>query len=117
MKKYFYLVLVTITLFSCAEDIEDNRPALQGVIDGELYRAIDAQAVRGLDGDLIIKGLTTGDDLTLRLSSSAQGTYILGGESINFAKFTTPNGFTYNTNPQGKGEVKISRYDEENQRV
>lgn len=117
MKKYFYLLLVTIALSSCAEDIQDNRPALQGVIDGELYKALDAQAVRGLDGDIIIRGLTTGDDLTLRLSIAAEGIYTLGGNSPNFAKFTTPNGFTYNTNPDGEGQVVVSQIDEINQMV
>lgn len=117
MKKLLYLFFTTLILASCSENIEDNRPALQGVINNELYRAIDAQAIRGLDGDLTITGLTTGDDLTLRLSSAAAGTYILGGDSPNYAKFTTPSGFTYNTNPDGKGEVVITRLDQVNQKV
>ena len=117
MDKFIYLFLISMIFFSCSENIQENTPALQSFIDGEAYRAIDAQAILGVDGDLTIRGLTTGEDLTLRLSSAAEGVYPLGGTTSNFAKFTTPSGFTYNTNPQGKGQVTISRLDEINQTV
>jgi hypothetical protein len=117
MKKFVYFLSSTFMLLSCAENLEDNRPALQGFIDGDLYQSIDTKAFRSVDGDLTILGLTNTEGLTIKLSSAIEGTYTLGGSLPNFVKFSRPDGLEYNTNPNGSGQVVLRQLDEANQRI
>ncbi|MGJ8665664.1 MAG: DUF6252 family protein [Patiriisocius sp.] len=100
-------------VFSCAEDIQDYNPAIQGFIDNELYRAVDSNAKRGIDGDFLIEGLTQSESLIINLSSGTPGSYNLGGTSLNSATFEDFNGNKFFTNPNGEGEVIVTELNTE----
>jgi len=100
--------------FAGCEDIEDNTPGLQASKDNDLFRALDVSALINDDGTIAIIGLSELEKLVLTVTSKNVGTYVLGGTSANKAVFDDISGLQYTSNPDGEGEVVISRYDEIN---
>lgn len=99
-------IFTVFALISC-DDIQNNSPALQAELDGELYRAIDARAEILPNGNLIMQGLTDVENLTITLSGSSEGVYTLGATGVNRAAFQDFLGSIYTTRPFGDGQVVI----------
>ncbi|GEQ84550.1 hypothetical protein ULMS_00580 [Patiriisocius marinistellae] len=108
MRKVFLLLVATIFVFSCAEDIQDYSPAIQGFVNNELYRATGVNATRKLDGAFLIEGLTQLEALKINITAGTPGVYNLGGASLNTATFSDKNGNSYFTNPNGEGQVVVT---------
>lgn len=106
MRTFMLFIFAVFALVSC-DDIQDNSPALQAELDGELYRAIDARAEILPNGNLIMQGLTDIENLTITLSGSTEGVYTLGATGVNRAAFQDFLGSIYTTRPFGNGEVVI----------
>lgn len=98
--KYFLIAVITLcTLISCST-IEDNSPALQGVNNEELFRAVDSRAIVGADGRLTIQGENnTGESLTFSFNIQNDTQVFLGGASNNqnIAVFTDQSGNQFST--------------------
>ena len=116
MKRLSFLIIISLIILSC-ENTETYSPALQGLIDNELYRSLDARATESEDGSFIIQGVTENETLTMKVSALEVGTYNFGGSSANYASFEDFNGNTYFTNPDGEGRMTISNYNPEAQIV
>ncbi|MEX0998268.1 MAG: DUF6252 family protein [Flavobacteriaceae bacterium] len=106
MKTFMLFIFAVFALTSC-DDIQDNSPALQVELDGELYRAIDARAEILPNGNLVMQGLTDVENLTITLSGSSEGVYTLGATGVNRAAFQDFLGSIYTTRPFGDGQVVI----------
>ncbi|WP_415376653.1 DUF6252 family protein [Patiriisocius sp. Uisw_017] len=115
MKKLGFFLVLIIGVFSCSENIQDQREggALQVSIDGVLFQASNARAIRNEDGTYLIQGLSQNQDLSILLPDARETTYELGGSSATNATFKNFKEITYFTNPGGGGMVTISNIDTE----
>ncbi|OAB79947.1 DUF6252 family protein [Cochleicola gelatinilyticus] len=110
--RFIYALLLIVPVLSGCENVERNDPALQGILNSELYRAIDARATENTDGSFLIQGVTQRELLTLRIQRGNPAVYELGENSVNYASFEDFNGNTFSTSPNGLGEIVISNWDE-----
>ena len=108
MKKATLLVLLAMILLASCENIEDNTPALQGEIDSSFFRANVALFTTDDNGRYLIQGADALETVTLAVTSNNEGTYLLGGNSSNYASYEDIDGNVYTTNPLGGGEVRIT---------
>jgi len=113
MKKILSLIVLLIAFSSCEEDVQFNNPAIQGLKDDELWRAVEFSATRGAtSGALTITASNGFEILTLKTTSTDAGTYILGNNEANKASFVlSADGIemAYQTGTGlGDGEIKIS---------
>lgn len=114
MKIYIFLFLSFLTLISC-ENTEDSQIALQAELNDRLYESNGAIAIENEDGTFFIHGLTTNENLLLKISGPEEGSYILGGNSPNYASFEDLSGNVYLTNPNGEGQIIVSNWNQENE--
>lgn len=106
MRTIMLLFFAAFALVSC-EDVQTNSPALQAELNDVLYRATDVRAEIRQNGNLVIQGITDLESLTITLSGSSEGVYVLGGQGTNRAVFQDFFGSVYTTRPFGDGEVVI----------
>jgi hypothetical protein len=106
MRTFMLLFFAAFALISC-EDVQTNSPALQAELNDVLYRATDVRAEIRQNGNLVIQGITDLESLTITLSGSSEGVYVLGGQGTNRAVFQDFLGSVYTTRPYGDGEVVI----------
>ena len=115
MKKSFLFIIVLFTLVSCQEDVRFNNPSFQGIKDNVFWRAIVSTATLGANGSLIIKGYSGNEIITLKTTSTAKGTYLLGTSDSKTAVYvlTDANGtLTFATGlGKGDGQIVITEYD------
>jgi hypothetical protein len=83
MKKFLSLIVLTLLISSCQEDLKSNTPGFQALKDDVFWRATDARAYLSSTGKLTIKGLTEYEELDLSTSSTAEGVYLLGTTNNN----------------------------------
>ncbi len=108
MKKLLLLFFITSILFSC-ETVETNNPGFQANLEGEFFKANDSKATKRDGTNYTIQGLTENKTLTLKVKKPLEGVYLLGGNSQNFATLEDSEGIIYSTNPEGWGEIIITR--------
>ncbi|RMB58502.1 hypothetical protein EAX61_09350 [Dokdonia sinensis] len=95
-------------LASCSSEIEDNTPAMQARVNDSLFfKATDVRALFTDDGDLLIRGITDLETLTLlmRETTGAQG---FGECCTNVAAFENSDGRVFSTSPNGSGLTRLS---------
>ena len=107
MRNLILFLFVISALISC-DDIQTNSPAFQGEVDNIFFKALDAQVLENEDGTFIIQGISLEETVTLKIASPVDGTYILGGESNNFATYEDESGQVYSSNPEGEGTVVVT---------
>ncbi len=96
MKKTALILLVFISIFNCADNIEFNTPAIQGNKDGNLWRA--QSYVADIDfGGWLIEGRNNSGTLQLVTTADTRGTFSVGGQSANVAIFKDFDGTVYST--------------------
>jgi len=113
MKKILSLLVLLVALCSCEEDVQFNNPTVQGLKDGELWRAAQFSATKGSTGVLTVTATNGFETVTLRTQSADAGTYPLGVNETNKASYvlSTPETGTetYQTGTgTGDGEITIS---------
>jgi hypothetical protein len=117
MKKIASLLLILIAFNSCTTDVTHNDPSLQGLKDGELWRASLSYAELSTSGGITIIGVTQHETVTLSTVSKNPGTYVLGQNTVNRAGFEVANSgdeLSYSTGTgTGDGQIKIDEYDPE----
>ena len=88
--------MAVVTLLGCSNDVEFNSPVIQGNRDGELWRAVFFAA--DIDfGGLVIEGGDNVETILFVTRDDTRGTYTLGPDSPNEARFTDANGVVYST--------------------
>ncbi|HBK84099.1 MAG TPA: hypothetical protein DDZ41_11000 [Flavobacterium sp.] len=112
MKKIVYLLIVSITLYSCTDDVSFNSPSFQGVKDGQVWRASDARVIVNKNGAYTIEAYTQFEVVKFEISSGAVGTRIFGVSNANKVSYqTTIDGTTQSFSTgigAGSGELKIT---------
>jgi len=90
MKRILTLLIVSIVLSSCQDNVKSNNPGFQALKDDVLWKANDARAYISSTGKLTINALTEYEQVTLTTSSTNIGTYNLGSASpINSGGYTS----------------------------
>jgi hypothetical protein len=115
MKKLLFLLVAIIGLSSCEQDIQTNTPAFQGNKDNVLWRAKDSKVSIAADGSMTINAYSPNEVLTIKIPSSAPGTYILGLSDSFYASYTLTDAnrtFHYETGlNKGNGTIVIKPSD------
>ena len=110
MKKVFSLLMLTILFASCSQDIRFNDPALQGDVDGLVWRSTSREA-RIVNGELRITAMRGFETLEITVGSIAIDTeHRFGPEGNARAVFTinAPNNTTiYDTDLEGGDGIFI----------
>ncbi|MFT5891975.1 MAG: hypothetical protein ACI9Y7_002082 [Dokdonia sp.] len=112
MKRLLTLIFLTALICSCSSEIQDNSPALQGVVDSLLFRSADSRAVFNDNGSLVIQGNSDAQTLSILINSVNQSQVELGGDNpnTNIASFTDEFGnvfSTASTNASGQVNYQI----------
>ncbi|WP_123812070.1 DUF6252 family protein [Mangrovimonas sp. DI 80] len=119
MKNIMFFALTLFAVFGCADDLEFNTPAMVGKKDGEPWRG-KYYAADIDEGGLVVQGGTSYETLSLVTTLDNVGTYYLGGDNQNEARFTDAYGVTYSTlnapDPSvqvypANGEIEIIDFD------
>jgi Family of unknown function (DUF6252) len=99
MRQFLILLLSTLFLVSCQDDVKFNNPGFQATINNELWKANPniTKVTRDLSGVLVIKGTSGFYDLELNVASDAVGTYVLGTTNqsnlVNYSPINTIDTF------------------------
>ena len=113
MKKIASLLLFVAVSLSCTTDVTRNDPALEGVKDGDRWRARDIHAELLPNQNLRIIGQTQYETITLVTTNKIPMTYTLGIDTAVTATFhDSSTDLTYATGfNSGDGEIVIKNYD------
>ncbi|MEO8934993.1 MAG: DUF6252 family protein [Xanthomarina sp.] len=107
MKKLFVLAITMLVVFSCADEIEFNNPAMQGKRDGGNWKARVHSGFFNEHGKAVISGSNGYDVINLELPSFSVGTYLLGESNTNEAILVDYNGQEYSTNNLPDREAEL----------
>lgn len=119
MKRFFYLLVIGLTAFSCGEEIEFNTPAIQANRDGRAWRA-DYFAADIDFGGFIFEGGRPDEVLQLITPTDEIGIFDLSSESSAVAIFQDFDGTIYSTanlpDPSispypGEGQIRVLEID------
>lgn len=111
IRRILFLVLIPFLAMSC-KDIEDNTPALQIVVNGDLFKAENMQYTTEEGGGYTIKGINENSALEIYLTSLSVGTYEFGEELDNVITYTNSEGEFTTDIRNGGGEVRIEELSE-----
>lgn len=115
MKKIFQYLVVASLFISCQEDVKFNTPALQGMKDDVIWRAINVKATLDANGGLAIIGNTSNEKLTLKTNATIPQTYFLGtsdSKKVIFEKVDNGETIAFSTGfGIGDGQIIITEYD------
>lgn len=121
MKKLLLLIVVLLSATSCTEEVTFNNPSFQGVKDNVFWRAIDSKATVALDGSLTIQGFSGTEIITLKTTSTAAQTYLLGINDEDSASYVKTEGngtISFATGSDvGNGQIVITEYDTVNNTI
>jgi|SRR5690625_4747483 len=111
IRKILFLVLVpllAISVISC-EDLEDNTPAFQVMVNGELFKA-DEMQVTSQDSGYMLTGINEDEEsiLNIFLANIDQGSHAFGELSSNELIYTNPTGRYTTAFENGGGELMLT---------
>lgn len=107
MKKIFILTVAALLMYSCGDDVEFNTPALQGDKDGSLWKAEYFSGSINDSGKLILSGGLGQEQVILELNDTNVGTYTLGENSSNVARFINAAQVEYATSNEPDETVQL----------
>lgn len=108
IRRILLLLLLPLFVISC-EDLEDNNPALQIVINGELFKANEMTTVTEEDGSYIIQGIENDKKLYIYLSDIQNGSYEIGEGKADKIVYIDEEGREFTTDfEDAAGEVLLT---------
>lgn len=114
--KYIYVILLGSLLFgSCNQEIQDNTPGFQGLVDTTFFRGNNNSAVVNSDGSVAIRGKNVIGEVQVVVSSLDKTVVTLGegAESGNVASYLDNSGTLYTTNSDlASGEISLEFNDD-----
>lgn len=99
--------VLAISAISC-DDLEDNTPALQVMVNGELFKAEEMKVITEEEGGYTLSGVNESQSLNIHLTNATEGSYTFGEGSGNTLSLITEEGEFTTTNENGGGEVMIT---------
>lgn len=110
IRRILLLVLIpvlAISAISC-EDLEDNSPAFQVTVNGELFKAKQMQITTEEDGGYMLTGIDETSILEIYLRNISEGSHSFGEESENILRFTNERGTFTTAIKNGGGELMLT---------
>lgn len=107
MKKFILLILTTVIIYGCSNEIEFNSPAFQASKDYQLWRAVAFSARQDVDGSLLITGTTNIETVNLIIPNDNLGTYVVGEVDNIEAQFINADGIVFSTNNRADEDVSL----------
>ncbi len=83
MKKIVSLLVVTLALASCSEEVKFSNPAFQAYRDDVFFNGVDVKAYKSTNGALKLVALAQDEEVEIDIASEAKGTYYLGTTNLN----------------------------------
>lgn len=114
MRKIIALILISLIVLSCSNELKFNTPAFQGLKNYDSWIADSFQASLSDDGALKIIGIRNRESVTVFLESADSGIYNLESSVINSVDFEDNSSVLYSTLNNGDGEIVIEDFDTEN---
>ena len=115
MKKVLLVVVLSLFMSSCSDDVVFNNPSVQGLKNNVFWRALQSKATLAKDGTIAVEAVSLKETLTLHLSSTQVKTYVLDKSAIDYVLFTsretTPVTALTTQNGKGTGKITITEYD------
>ncbi|WP_300565799.1 DUF6252 family protein [Flavobacterium sp.] len=109
MKKFIFLFLSGVALISCEKEVEMNSSAMQARINNSFWKAINFNATKSPTNSLTVVGSSGIGNLTLYTTSTAKGTYTLGGTNqANGVSYVLADGSHYSTGITSSSVNKIA---------
>jgi len=84
MKKIFSILILTLLLVSCENDVKTNSPAFQGEKDNVFWRADDSKVTMNAGGSVTINAYTDKELVSLEVPNTV-GVHNLGTENQNIS--------------------------------
>ncbi|WP_339614052.1 DUF6252 family protein [uncultured Winogradskyella sp.] len=107
MKKLILLTLVSLTIFSCGDEVEFNTPAFQGDRANQLWRAEAFSASIDVNGFLTITGTNNVETVNLRMPTVTEGTFVVGDVNSIEAEYLDAFDTRFSTNNRPDESVSI----------
>ena len=121
MKKLVLIIVLLVAFISCQSDVKFNNPSFQGNKDNVFWRAIQSKAILATNGSLSIEAYTSYEKVTLKTTSTAPQTYLLGTSTSKTATYVLTDAtgtVTFSTGTGiGDGQIVITEYDGVNKTV
>ena len=96
MKKITLILIAVVTVFSCADEVEFNSPAIEANYNGNRWKAVSYAA--DIDfGGFLVQGTNNIETIQLITQDDTSGVYNLGGDSPNVAIVKDASGVVYST--------------------
>jgi hypothetical protein len=115
MKKVLFVLVLSLFMSSCSDDVVFNNPSVQGLMNNVFWRALQSKATLSKDGTIAIEAVTLKETLTLHLSSTQVKTYVLDNNTIDYVSYTsretTPTTILSTRYGKGTGKITITEYD------
>lgn len=110
IRRILLLVLIPILAISTTscDDLEDNSPAFQVMVNGELFKAKQMQITNEEDGGYVLTGINETGMLEIFLSNIAEGSHSFGEESDNILTFSNETGSYTTRIKNGGGELLLT---------
>ncbi len=103
MRRFTIILITLLSISGCQDDIQDNSPTVQGILNGNiLWRADSRRVFINAENFTVIEGENGDGRLRLVLPFLDVGTYVLGSSSSARATFLA-NGVLYSTENDGIG--------------
>ncbi|WP_435136736.1 DUF6252 family protein [Formosa sp. A9] len=96
MRFWVCLLVISVCISSCGDDIEFNSPAFQADKDGVLWKSQSRQA-RNDDGGITVSGKLGSETVALSIPSATIDTFQLGAGKIANANYTNASDTLYST--------------------
>jgi hypothetical protein len=115
MKKTLFIIILSLFMSSCSDEVVFNTPSVQGLMNTIFWRALQSKATLYKDGTIAIEAVTLKETLTLHLSSTQVKTYVLDNNTIDYVSYTsretTPTTTLSSQDGKGTGKITITEYD------
>lgn len=99
--------VLAISTISC-DDLEDNTPAFQVMVNGELFKAEQMQIATEEDGGYMLTGIEETSMLEIYLVNISEGSHSFGEESENVLRFSNATGSYTTAIKNGGGELQLT---------
>lgn len=110
IQRIFFLILIpflSLSIVSC-DDLEDNTPALQVTINGELFKASDIHIAFEENQGYTIIGANETSVLTIYLTNINEGSHVFGEHSDNKVTYSNQQGTFTTAINKGGGEFVLT---------
>ncbi|PTM10267.1 MAG: hypothetical protein DA407_04130 [Bacteroidetes bacterium] len=107
MKKVVIIILVSLVMYNCSDEVRFNSPAMQAHKNGNVLWKTQFRAADIDNGGYVIEGRNSGEVLQLITTDDTRGTFEIGLDTGNIAIFVDIDGTVYSSENMPDPSVSI----------